>query len=77
MSDLTYQQSLPKKRMSAGALFFDELGRLLVVNPTYKPTWEIPGGAIELNESPYQGCKREIEEELGLIRNLVRLICVD
>jgi hypothetical protein len=30
--------------MSAGVLFFDEAGRLLIVEPTYKPNWEIPGG---------------------------------
>ena len=31
-----YQQSLPKKRVSAGCLFFDKSQRLLIVKPTYK-----------------------------------------
>ncbi|MBE2199787.1 MAG: NUDIX hydrolase [Anaerolinea sp.] len=63
--------------MSAGALFFDENGRLLLVKPTYKPHWEIPGGAVEANESPLQACTREIEEELGLSRQPRQLLCVD
>ena len=73
MSDKAYQRSLPKKRMSAGALFFDEAGRLLVVEPAYKSNWEIPGGAVELNESPRQACVREVKEELGLERPLLHL----
>src|SRR5690606_12767250 len=60
-----YQRTLPRKRVSAGCLLFDEAGRLLIVNPTYKDGWEIPGGAVEANESPLDGCIREIREELG------------
>lgn len=77
MSDKSYQRGLPKKRMSAGALFLDEAGRLLVVEPAYKPNWEVPGGVVELNESPRQGCMREVKEELGLERPLPQLLCVD
>jgi len=29
-----WQETLPKKRMGAGALFLDEQGRLLLVNPS-------------------------------------------
>jgi 8-oxo-dGTP pyrophosphatase MutT (NUDIX family) len=57
---------LPMKYLSAGALFFDEQGRLLLVKPTYKDGWEIPGGIVEDDESPKQACVREIKEELGL-----------
>ena len=32
--------------MAAGALFRDEDGRVLLVDPTYKPTWDLPGGAV-------------------------------
>jgi 8-oxo-dGTP diphosphatase len=55
-----------KKRIAAGALFLDEAERVLLVNPTYKPQWEIPGGMVEENEAPGDACRREIEEELGL-----------
>ena len=72
-----YQRRLPKKRISAGCLLFDGEGRLLIVNPTYKDGWEIPGGVVEANESPLAGCAREVHEELGLDRRPVALLCVD
>lgn len=62
---------------AAGALFFDDAGRLLLVEPTYKPNWEIPGGVIEHGETPSEACRREIEEELGLHREPGRLLVVD
>lgn len=72
-----YQASLPKKRVSAGCLFFDKQKRLLVVNPTYKEKWEIPGGAVEKNESPMAAVIREVKEEIGLALKPERLLCVD
>jgi 8-oxo-dGTP pyrophosphatase MutT (NUDIX family) len=72
-----YHQSLPKKRISAGCLFFDKQRRLLIVKPTYKEGWEIPGGAVVANESPLAACMREVTEELGLERRPVRLLSVD
>jgi len=68
---------LPTKRMAAGALFLDEAGRVLLVNPTYKPQWEIPGGIVEENESPRQGCMREVQEEIGLSIAPDRLLSVN
>ncbi|WP_439660032.1 NUDIX domain-containing protein [Lentzea sp. HUAS TT2] len=62
---------------AAGALFFDDAGRLLLVEPTYKPHWEIPGGVIEHGETPSEACRREIEEELGLVKEPGRLLVVD
>jgi len=72
-----YQQTLPGKRISAGCLFFDRARRLLIVKPTYKDGWEIPGGAVNANESPLSACIREVGEELGLERRPLRLLCVD
>lgn len=72
-----YQQTLPKKRVTAGCLLFDAAGQLLIVNPNYKDGWEIPGGVVEANESPLDGCIREVREELGIERRPLRLLCVD
>ncbi len=78
MSDRkAWQESLPKKRMGAGALFLDERNRVLLVNPTYKPQWEIPGGIVEQDESPRKTCRREIQEELGLSKTFERLRSID
>ena len=64
-------------RVAAGALFLDEAGRILLVHPTYKDTWDIPGGYVERGESPAAACRREIAEELGLDRDPVALLSVD
>jgi ADP-ribose pyrophosphatase YjhB (NUDIX family) len=63
--------------MGGGCLFFNEEGDILLVRPTYKPGWEIPGGVVELDESPKQCCMREVQEELGLKRNIGDLLVVD
>jgi 8-oxo-dGTP pyrophosphatase MutT (NUDIX family) len=77
MDRKSFQETLPRKRISAGCLLFDKKGRLLVVNPTYKETWEIPGGVVEKNESPRETVIREVFEELGLFCQPERLLCVD
>jgi 8-oxo-dGTP pyrophosphatase MutT (NUDIX family) len=72
-----YVQSLPRKRMGAGALFVDEAGRALLVHPVYRDTWDLPGGVVEAEESPYAACRREVAEELGLNRPPGRVLAVD
>jgi 8-oxo-dGTP diphosphatase len=63
--------------LAAGALFVDDGGRVLVVEPVYKPEWEIPGGMVEPGESPRAACSRELAEELGLTVEPGRLLVVD
>ncbi len=63
--------------MGAGALFVDELSRVLLVEPTYKAYWELPGGVVEDGESPGTAAVREVREELGLDVPLGRLVVVD
>ena len=77
LSATDFYASLPKKRMGAGCLFFDGQGRVLLVKPAYKPSWEIPGGVVELDESPLACCRREVAEELGLEKAPGRLLVVD
>jgi 8-oxo-dGTP pyrophosphatase MutT (NUDIX family) len=72
-----YVAGLSRKRMAAGVLFRDVQGRVLLVEPSYKPNWEIPGGAVEADESPWATAARELVEELGLDRPLGRLLVVD
>jgi len=64
-------------RVAAGALFCDDAGRVLLVKPTYKEGWDLPGGYVEPGETPTEGCEREINEELGLERRVGRLLVVD
>jgi 8-oxo-dGTP diphosphatase len=72
-----YWASLDRKRTAGGALFFDGDGRLLIVRPTYRDGWTLPGGATEAGESPLGACGREVEEEIGLRRNIGRLLAAD
>lgn len=66
-----------RKRAAADALIRDEDGRLLLVNPTYKEGWDLPGGMAEANEAPDAAVRREVGEELGLRITSLRFLCVD
>jgi 8-oxo-dGTP diphosphatase len=69
---------LPAIPAAAGALIFDGAGRLLVLKPTYKTGWTIPGGVMEADgETPWEACQREVLEECGLEVRSGRLACVD
>nr|WP_240929566.1 NUDIX hydrolase [Streptomyces coryli] len=64
--------------VAAGVLLFDEEERVLLVDPTYKPGWEFPGGVVERGESPARAGVREVAEELGIeLDGLPRLLVVD
>jgi len=62
---------------AAGVLFFDSTGRFMLVRPTYKTGWDIPGGYVEQNESPLAACRREVREELGIAPPVGRLLVID
>ena len=70
--------ALPAIPASAGALIFDQAGRLLILKPTYKSGWTIPGGVMEADgETPWDACRREVREECGVEVREGRLACVD
>ena len=77
MAASEHEAKMAHPRMAAGALFFDAEGRVLMVEPTYKDYWDIPGGYVEVGESPLQAAAREVEEELGITPPLGRLLAVD
>jgi len=72
-----YVASLARKRMAVIALFRDDDERVLIVNPTYKDDWLLPGGSVEADESPHAACRREVLEEIGLDRQPGRVVAVD
>jgi 8-oxo-dGTP pyrophosphatase MutT (NUDIX family)/predicted kinase len=66
--------------LAAGVLLFDSADRVLLVDPTYKPGWEFPGGVVERGEPPTRAAVREVAEELGLdlgTGSTLRLLVVD
>jgi 8-oxo-dGTP diphosphatase len=66
-----------RKRVGADVLFRDGAGRILLVDPRYKPDWDLPGGMVEANEPPLDAAKREVREELGIEYAGGRLLVVD
>ncbi|MCJ1676868.1 NUDIX domain-containing protein [Streptomyces sp. APSN-46.1] len=64
--DIVQTPEPTRETVAAGVLLFDERDRVLLVDPTYKPGWEFPGGIVEPGEAPARAGMREVEEELGL-----------
>lgn len=85
MNELSHQEiaqseefkSLPRKRMGAGIVAIDDQMRVLLVEPTYKSNWEVPGGMVELGEPPRVAAARECREELGIEVTIGRLLAMD
>src|SRR5215467_9956625 len=63
--------------VAAGALFLDDAGRVLLVHPTYKGHWDVPGGYVEPGESPFSACVREVREELSISPTVGEHLIVD
>lgn len=57
---------LPRKRAIAQMLVRDPEDRVLLCRLTYKTDWDLPGGVVEVGESPQEAVSREVKEELGL-----------
>ncbi|HVJ39336.1 MAG TPA: NUDIX hydrolase [Stenotrophomonas sp.] len=80
-ADEVYNHTLdgrfPRRRCSSGVLVFDANGHVLLVKPSYREEWLIPGGIVESGESPAEAAVRELLEETKLAVRLSSLICVD
>ena len=62
---------------AAGVLYVNPAGYPLLVQPTYKKHWDLPGGIVECGESPAAAAVREVKEELGITVAVGRLLVVD
>nr|WP_078882818.1 NUDIX hydrolase [Streptomyces sp. NRRL F-5917] len=45
--------------VSAGAVLTNRRGEVLLVKPTYKAGWNLPGGRWDEGESPREACVRD------------------
>ncbi|MGW0909473.1 NUDIX domain-containing protein [Streptomyces sp. NPDC002853] len=63
-----YAGSRHAARPGAAAIITAQVGRVLLVLPTYRQgdQWLPSGGGVEPGEHPHAACRREITEELGL-----------
>jgi 8-oxo-dGTP diphosphatase len=77
MTETEHVEPMAQARAASGVLFFDEAGRVLLVRPTYKPGWDIPGGYLHPGETPTEAAVREVAEELGIKPPIGRLLVAD
>ena len=49
----------------------------LIVRPSYREDWSLPGGGAEQGEPPKKACERELRETLGIKFSLGSLLCID
>ncbi len=68
---------LPTKRAIGQGLLRDEQGRVLLCELTYKKEWDLPGGVVEVGESPALGLVRELREELDIEAEVRGLVTVN
>jgi len=68
---------LPRKRAISQMLIRADDGRVLLCQLTYKNDWDLPGGVVEVGESPQLAVTREVEEELGLTITAGPLVLTD
>lgn len=54
------------KPIAAGCTILDLCERILIGKPRNGNFWHLPGGMVELNESPLSAAIRETEEETGI-----------
>ena len=79
MDEQDWYASLATMYGSAAALITDADGpsaRVLLVKPNYRDRWTLPGGMLEHGEPPDAACFREVEEEIGLAREVGALLTV-
>lgn len=58
------------------AAIVDDEGRLLLIRRADTGLWAMPGGGIDMGETPAQGAVREVLEETGLVVEAVGLVGV-
>ncbi len=66
-----------RKRVAVDAVLRDSSDGILLVDPTYKSHWDLPGGMAEANEPLLDAVRREVKEELRCAIQVGSLLCVD
>ena len=75
------KQETPLIVVAACIIREDEEGDSILLAQRYKPEspaahlkWELPGGKVEVGETPQRALIREIKEELNTTINIIRLL---
>ncbi|WP_176475880.1 NUDIX hydrolase [Halomonas salipaludis] len=62
--------------LGAFAIILDDVSRVLLCHRTDFDAWNLPGGKVERQESPWKAAQREALEEVGLVVRVEHLIGV-
>ena len=68
--------SRPTPFVGGDAAVIDDEGRILLIQRADNGKWAMPGGALEVGETPAQGVLREVMEETGVRCQAVALLGV-
>lgn len=77
---MIYSFGIMKQRIIVSG-FINNNGKFLLVrraanDSSYPEFWEIPGGKLEINETPHEGLLRELKEETGINVDIISPISV-
>ncbi|GLF97376.1 NUDIX domain-containing protein [Streptomyces yaizuensis] len=67
----------PRRRIGAVVLVQDPAGRILLVKPTYKPGWQLPGGGAHAGEPVAEAAERELAQETSLRLRISHFLALD
>lgn len=68
--------SRPTPMVGGDAAVIDDRGQILLIRRADNQRWAMPGGALEVGETPIEGVLREVIEETGVPCRPVRLVGV-
>jgi 8-oxo-dGTP diphosphatase len=63
----------PCHSVAACTLVTHANGDVLMVKTGYRSGWEVPGGRVEIGESPYAAALRETIEETGIVSHITAM----
>src|SRR3989344_5143087 len=69
-----WRAARPQSSIGVFGIIFDERGRVLLCHRRDYDLWNLPGGGLEVGESPTEGVIREVKEESGLDVVISRLV---
>ena len=68
--------SRPTPLVGGDAAVIDDKGQILLIQRTDNSKWAMPGGALDVGETPAEGVVREVLEETGLHCRVLSLVGV-